>query len=71
MAQYAARTRVPPHALRGALDTEGTRVRDTITSTVASVGAAMVMLILFVIMMLVFYGFWELGTWMGLDEMRR
>ena len=31
----------------------------------------MVMLIVFVIMMLVFCGFWALGTWIGLDEMRR
>jgi hypothetical protein len=65
MAQYAART--TPLELRGALDIQGTRLR----STVASVGAAMVMLISFVSMMLVFCGFWALGTWIGLDEMRR
>jgi hypothetical protein len=69
MAQLdAARTQGPP---RAQLDTKGTRRRDTVTSTVAVVGAAMVMLIVFVIMMLVFCGFWALGTWIGLDEMRR
>jgi hypothetical protein len=51
--------------------TKGTRLRDTVTSTVAGVGAAMAMLILFAFMMLVFCGFWALGTWIGLDEMRR
>ena len=76
MAQLdAARTQGPPHAqpvpLRGALDIKGTRLRDTITSMVTGVGAAMVMLIVFVIMMLVFCGFWALGTRIGLDEMRR
>ena len=54
----------------GQLDTKGTRLRDTVTSTVARVGAAMVMLIVFVIMMLVFCGFWALGTRIGLDDMR-
>jgi len=69
MAQLdAARTQGPP---RAQLDTKGTRLRDTVTSTVAGAGAAMVMLIVFVIMMLVFCGFWALGTWIGLDEMRR
>ena len=29
------------------------------------------MLMVFVIMMLVFAGFWALGTWIGLDEGRR
>ena len=78
MAQLdAARTQGPPRAqpahpeLRGALDVPGTRLRDTVTSTVTGVAAAMVMLIVFVIMMLVFCGFWALGTWIGLDEMRR
>jgi hypothetical protein len=64
----AARTQGPP---RAQLDTKGTRRRDAVNSTVAGVGAAMVMLIVFVIMMLVFCGFWALGTWIGLDEMRR
>jgi hypothetical protein len=69
MAQLdAARTQGPP---RAQLDTKGTRLRDTVTSTVAGVGAAMVMLIAFVIMMLVFCGFWALGTWIGVGEMRR
>jgi hypothetical protein len=58
----AARTQGRP---RAQLDTKGT------TSTVARVGAAIVMLIMFVIMMLVFYGFWALGNWIGLDERRR
>jgi hypothetical protein len=39
----AARTQGPP---RAQLDTKGTRLRDTVTSTVAGVGAAMAMLIL-------------------------
>jgi len=60
----AVRTQGPP---RAQFDIKGTRLRDT----VAVVGAAMVMLIVFVIMMLVFCGFWALGTWIGLDEMRR
>jgi hypothetical protein len=64
----AARTQEPP---RAQLDTKGTRIRGTVASTVAGVGAAMLMLITFVIMMLVFCGFWALGTWIGLDEMRR
>ena len=69
MAQLdAARTQGPP---RAQLDTKGTRRRDPVTSTVAGVGAATIMLIVFVIMMLVFCGFWALGTWIGLDEMRR
>lgn len=69
MAQLdAVRTRGPP---RAQLDTKGTRLPDTVTSTVARVGAAMVMLIVFVTMMLVFCGFWALGTRIGLDEMRR
>jgi hypothetical protein len=67
MAQLdAARTQGPPQAQ---LDTKGP---DFATRPPArSVGAAMVMLIVFVIMMLVFCGFWALGTWIGLDEMRR
>jgi hypothetical protein len=69
MAQLdAARTQGPP---RAQLDTKGTRLRDPVTSTVAGVGAATTMLIVFVSMMLVFCGFWALGTWIGLDEMRR
>ncbi len=69
MAQLdAARTQAPP---RAQLDTKGTQLRDTVTSTVAGVRAAMVMLIVFIIMMLVSCGFWALGTWIGLDEMRR
>ena len=73
---YDARTQGPPRAqpapleLRGALDIPGTRLRDTVTSAVTGVGAAMVMLIMFVIMMLVFCGFWALGRWTGLDDMR-
>jgi hypothetical protein len=58
----AARTQGPP---RAQLDTKGT------TSTLARVGAAIVMIIMFIIMMLVFYGFWALGNWIGLDERRR
>jgi hypothetical protein len=69
MAQLAAvRTQGPP---RAQLDTKGTRLRDPVTSTVAGVGAATIMLIVFVSMMLVFCGFWTLGTRIGLDEMRR
>jgi hypothetical protein len=65
MAQLdASRTQGQP---RAQLDTKGTRLRDT----VAGVGAAIVMLIVFVIMMLVFCGFWALGTWIRLDETRR
>jgi hypothetical protein len=60
----AARTQ---GSARAQLDTKGVRV----TSTVAGVGAAMVMLIVSVTMMLIFYGFWALGTRIGLDEMRR
>ena len=56
---------------RAQLDSKGTRLRHTVTSTVAGVGAAMVMLTVFVIMMLVFCGFWALGTWIRLDETRR
>ena len=56
---------------RAQLDTEGTRFRDTVTSMVAGVGAAMAMLFVFIVMMLVFCGLWALGTWIGLDEMRR
>jgi hypothetical protein len=63
-----SRTQGPP---RAQLDTKGTRLRDTVTSTFAGVGAAMVMLIVFVIMMLVFCVFWALGTWIRLDETRR
>jgi hypothetical protein len=63
-----SRTLGPP---RAQLDTKGTRLRDTVTSTFAGVGDAMVMLIVFVIMMLVFCGFWALGTWIRLDETRR
>jgi len=70
MAQLDA-ARTAQLELRGGLDSNGTRLRDTVTSTVAGVGAAMVMLSVFVIMMLVFLGFWTLGTWIGLDEMRR
>ena len=62
-----SRTQGPP---RAQLDTKGTGLRDTVTSTFAGVGAATVMPIVFVIMMLVFCGFWALGTWIGLDEMR-
>jgi hypothetical protein len=40
------------------------------TGTFARVGAAIVMLVTFVLMMLVFLGFWSLGTSMGLDEKR-
>ncbi len=69
MAQLdAVRTQGPP---RAQLDTKGTRLRDPVTSTVAGAGAATIMLIVFVSMMLVFCGFWALGTWIGLDEMRR
>jgi hypothetical protein len=69
MAQLdAARTQGPPLAQ---LDAKGIRLRDTVTSTIAGVGAAMVMLIGFVISMLVFCGFLTLGTWIGLDEMRK
>jgi hypothetical protein len=57
--------------LRGALDTKATRRRDAVTSTVARVGAAMVMLSMFAITMLVFCGFWALGTWIGLDEIHK
>jgi hypothetical protein len=57
--------------LRGALDTKGTRPRDTVANTVARVGAALVMLSMFTITMLVFYGFWALGTWIGLDEIHK
>jgi hypothetical protein len=63
-----ARTQGPPQSQ---LDTKGTQLPDTVTSAVARVGAAMVMLIMSVIMMLVFCGFWALGAWIGLDEMRR
>ena len=52
---------------RGALNTKG---RDAVTGTFARVGAAIVMLVTFVVMMLVFLGFWSLGTSMGLDEKR-
>jgi hypothetical protein len=65
MAQSAAaRTQ---GSARAQLDAKGGKV----TSTVAGVGAAMVMLIVFVTMMLIFGGFWTLGTRIGLDEMRR
>lgn len=60
----AARTQ---GSARAQLDTTGARV----TSTVAGAGAAMVMLIVSVTMMLIFSGFWALGTRIGLDEMRR
>jgi hypothetical protein len=36
-------------------------------SQLARVGAAMLMLTFFVSMMLVFCGFWALGTWIGVD----
>jgi hypothetical protein len=64
----AARTQSPP---RAQIDAKATRLRNTVTSTVAAVGAPILMLIAFVIMMAIFYGFWALGTWIGLDEMRR
>jgi hypothetical protein len=38
---------------------------------ILSEGSAILMLLGFVIMMAIFYGFWTLGTWIGLDEMRR
>jgi hypothetical protein len=57
----AART--PPPELRGTLDI---KPRDAVTGT-ARVGAAMVMLVTYVVMMLVFLGFWSLGTFIGLD----
>ena len=60
----AARTQ---GSARAQLDAKGAKV----TSTVVGVGAAMVMLILFVTMMLTFCGFWALGTRIGLDDMRR
>ena len=61
----AARTaRLEP---RGALNSKG---RDAVTGTFSRVGATIVMLVTFVVMMLVFLGFWSLGTSMGLDEKR-
>jgi hypothetical protein len=64
----AARTQGPP---RAQIDAKAIRLRNTVTSTVAAAGAPILMLIAFVIMMAIFYGFWALGTWIGLDEMRR
>jgi hypothetical protein len=55
----AARTQGPPQSQ---FHTKGTQLRDTVTGTVAGVGAAMVVL---VIMMSVLCGFWALGTWIG------
>ena len=52
---------------RAQLDTKGAKVN----STVARLGAAIVMLIMFVTMMLIFCGFWAVGSRIGLDEMRR
>jgi hypothetical protein len=55
MALFAART-------QGAL-----QAQPRAKGLVASVVAGVVMLVAFVSMMLVFYGFWALGTWMGLQ----
>ena len=44
---------------RGALNTKG---RDAVTGTFARVGAAIIMLVTFVVMMLLFLGFWSLGV---------
>ena len=44
---------------RGALDIKG---RNAVTGTFARVGAAIIMLVTFVVMMLLFLGFWSLGV---------
>jgi hypothetical protein len=55
--------RIAELELRGALGTKSIRPRNSISGTVARVRAAMVMLSVFVSMMLIFCGFWTLGTW--------
>jgi hypothetical protein len=64
MAQLDAhRTQGLPQERKSTLS--GADFATPVTDTVARVSAVMVMLIVFAIMMLVFYGFWALGTWIG------